>query len=158
MTTAGDRAEVRGLFQDIYLQDLVRAIYRQYAARLRDPEGRRILEAYLRGDEDRGRRIEGYLLARGLAPAPPVRRTFAVLGRIYGRLTSLLGTRVMMRIALSSGERAARRACHALGDHPKPDVLFLATLRVRNEGDLVDALRQHLIDTRPASNPGVGRP
>ena len=147
--TAGERALMRGLFQEVYLQELVREVYGSYAARLRDPEGRRLLEAYLTAEADRGRRIARCLDGRGLAPAPVVRRLFALCGRVYGRVTALLGTRVMLRIALSSGERASRRACEALGGSPAPDLLYLTTLRARNEGDLVDGLRQHLIDTRP---------
>jgi hypothetical protein len=30
-----------------------------------------------------------------------------------------------------------------------PDLVFLSTLRARNEGDLLDALTQHMIDTQP---------
>lgn len=155
MTAAApvDRGVIRGLFQEIYLQDLVLAIYRRYAARLRDPVAQRLLQAYILGGEDRGRRIERYLEGRGVAPAAAARRLFAAAGRFYGSVTALLGTRIMMRIALSSSERAARRACEALGDVPGPDLLYLMTLRVRHEGDLVDGLRQHLIDTRPRPRP-----
>ncbi len=55
----------------------------------------------------------------------------------------------MLRIVLSASRRASRRACASLGSSARPDLVYLATLRARNEGDLVDALRQHLIDTRP---------
>ena len=68
---------------------------------------------------------------------------------MYGRATSWLGTRLTLRIILSASRRAARRACASLGADPRPEMIFLATLRARNEGDLLDAMRQHLIDTRP---------
>ena len=53
-----------------------------------------------------------------------------------------------MRIALSASGRASRAACAALGAEATPDLVYFATLRARNEGDLLDALRQHLIDSR----------
>ncbi len=138
---------IRALTQEIYLQDLVLSIYRVYAARLRDAGGRAIVEDYLSAEEDRRRRIERYL-ADHRASAAPLRGIFARAGGFYGRLTSLLGTRIMLRIVLSASKRASRRACAALGSAPRPDLVYLATLRARNEGDLLDALRQHLIDTR----------
>ena len=76
-----------------------------------------------------------------------MRVLFAVAGRMYGRLTSVLGTRVMLRIALSASQRASKRACALLGDPADPEMVYLSTLRARNEGTLLDALRQHLIDT-----------
>jgi hypothetical protein len=53
----------------------------------------------------------------------------------------------MLRIALSASRRASRRACALLGDPRNPETVYLATLRARNEGELRDNLRQHLIDT-----------
>jgi hypothetical protein len=139
---------LRALLQEIYLQDLVLALYRVYARRVRDEEGRRLIETYLRSEEDRGRRMEGHLARRGAAPSRPVRALFDAIGDLYGRATSRLGTRVMLRITLSASRRAARRACAALVGAPGPELLYFATLRARHEGDLADALRQHLIDTR----------
>lgn len=133
--------------QELYLQDLVLSLYRVYAARLRDPEGRRLIEEYLRAETDRGRRIERRLSDRGTASTSPMRVLFAAAGRMYGRLTSILGTRVMLRIALSASQRASKRACALLGDPADPEMVYLSTLRARNEGLLMDALRQHLIDT-----------
>ena len=141
--------EIRPLLQEIYVQDLVLALYRVYLPRLEDERGRALIEAYLRAEEDRRRRLERYLVDRGTAPAPGVRSCFAALGALYGRLTSWLGTRIMLRITLSASRRAARRACAGLGGHRSPELMFFATLRARNEGDLLDSLRQHLIDTRP---------
>ncbi|HKN46761.1 MAG TPA: hypothetical protein VJ144_02215 [Candidatus Polarisedimenticolia bacterium] len=148
---AGARGEIRALTQDIYLQDLVLSIYSVYTGRLRDLEGRAIVEAYVRAEQDRRLRIVRHLEALGAAPAAPVGALFATAGRLYGRITSWLGTRVMLRIVLSASRRASRRACAALGQAAagRPDLLFLVTVRARNEGDLLDALRQHLIDTRP---------
>jgi hypothetical protein len=140
--------ELRSLLQEIYLQDLVLALYRAYVPRLRDARGRRLIETYLRAEEDRRGRIERYLAGRGAAPATAVRSCFTAAGALYGRLTSRLGTRVMLRIALSASRRAARRACAGLGAEARPELLYFATLRARNEGDLLDSLRQHLIDTR----------
>jgi len=128
---------------------LVRALYGIYAERLEDPQGRSLLQAYLRAEEDRGRRLALYLADRGAVPSASLLSFFAGLGRIYGRVTSRLGTRIMMRIALSASGRASRGACAALGASPTPDLVYFATLKARNEGDLLDALRQHLIDTRP---------
>ena len=87
------------------------------------------------------------LVARGAPIAPGVRSLFAAAGGLYGRLTSLLGSRVMLRIVLSASRRASRRACALLGDPASPELVYLSTLRARNEGALVDELRQHLIDT-----------
>lgn len=147
----GARGEIRALTQDIYLQDLVLSVYRTYLGRLEDEAGRAIVGAYLRAEQDRVLRIDARLTALGAAPAAAVRGLFALAGRLYGSLTSWLGTRVMLRIVLSSSTRASRRACSSLGAArgDRPDLLFLAALRARNEGDLLDALRQHLIDTRP---------
>jgi hypothetical protein len=143
--------EVRALFRDLCLLEMVRGIFGVYEARVRDPRGRRLLETYLGGEEDRGRRIRRHLEGRGCAPPGGLPRLFAAFGRLYGRATSLLGSRVMLRIALSSAERAARRACASLGAAPEPDLQYLTTLHVRHEADLVDGLRQHLIDTRRCS-------
>lgn len=147
---AASRPEpVRVLFQEIYLQDMVLGLYGIYLDRLRDAAGRALLEAYVRAEEDRRRRIERYLGTRGLAAPAGARRLFAAAGRAYGRITSLLGSRVMLRIVLSSSRRAARRACAAIGGEERPDLIFLTTLRARSVGELVDGLTQHLIDTRP---------
>ena len=140
-------AGTRGLLQEIYLQDLVLSLYGIYAPRLRDPEGRRLIENYLRAETDRRRRIERIITARGGAVPRPVRSLFSSAGSFYGRLTSLLGTRVMLRIALSASRRASRRACSLLGGPSDPEIVYLSTLRARNEGTLFDDLRQHLIDT-----------
>jgi len=142
-------AETRGLLQDIYLQDLVLALFGIYAGRLRDPEGKRLIGNYLRAEKERGKRIERYLAAHGAPITHPVRALFAAAGTLYGRLTSLFGTRVMLRIALSASRRASRRACGLLGERSDPEIAYLATLRARNEGELLDDLRQHLIDTAP---------
>ena len=140
--------EIRPLLQEIYVQDLVLALYRVYVPRLRDGAGRTLIEAYLRAEEDRRRRLERYLADRGTAPASAVRSCFAAAGALYGRVTSWLGTRIMLRIALSASWRASRRACAGLGGWSSPELIFFATLRARNEGDLLESLRQHLIDTR----------
>jgi len=143
----GTGAGIRGLIQDLYLQDLVLALYGVYAARLRDPDGTKVIETYLRAERDRRSRVERFLVARGAPIAPGVRSLFAAAGGLYGRLTSLLGSRVMLRIALSASRRASRRACALLGDPASPELVYLSTLRARNEGALLDELRQHLIDT-----------
>ena len=143
----GTGAEIRGLIQDLYLQDLVLALYGVYAARLRDPEGTKVIETYLRAERDRRNRMERFLTARGAPIASGVRSLFAAAGGLYGRLTSLLGSRVMLRIALSASRRASRRACALLGGPTSPELVYLSTLRARNEGALLDELRQHLIDT-----------
>lgn len=139
---------VRSLMQEIYLQDLVRSIYGVYLARLRDPGGRAILDLYLKSESERHRRIGDVLLRLAAAPSPRVRSLFSAAGRAYGLVTSLLGTRLMQRIVLSASRRASRNACAALGADPRPDLIYLASLRARNEGDLRDAMMQHLIDTR----------
>ncbi len=145
----GTGVGTRDLVQEIYLQDLVLSLYGIYADRLHDPEGKRLIENYLRAETDRRRRIERYLGARG-APIPrAIRWLFAAAGTLYGRFTSLLGTRVMLRIALSASRRASRRACALLGNASDPELVYLSTLRARNEGELLDDLRQHLIDTAP---------
>jgi len=138
---------MRGLLQEIYLQDLVLSLYGIYATRLRDPEGRRLIENYLKAESDRRRRIERYVASRGGAIPRPVRSLFSAAGELYGRLTSLLGTRIMLRIAFSASRRASRRACGLLGAPSDPEIAYLSTLRARNEGTLFDDLRQHLIDT-----------
>lgn len=140
---------IRALLQEIYVQDLVLSIYAVYVRRLADPGGRALIETYIGAEEDRRRRLLRYLAGREVIPGHFVRRLFATVGRIYGRLTASLGTRVMLRIALSGSRRAARRACAGLARSDEPDLVYLATLRARNEGDLLDSLRQHLIDTRP---------
>ncbi len=139
---------LRAFLQEIYLQDLVLALYGVYAARLADPEGRRLVQVYLRSEEDRRGRVERRLAASGVVPAAPLRHFFTAVGKLYGRITSCLGTRVMLRIVLSASRRASRSACVSLSAAADPDLRLLATLRARNEGDLLGALRQHLIDTR----------
>lgn len=143
----GTGAEIRGLMKDVYLQDLVLALYGVYAARLRDPGGARVIETYLRAERDRRSRIERLLLARGAPISSGVRLLFAAAGGLYGRLTSFLGSRVMLRIALSASRRASRRACALLDDPSSPELVYLSTLRARNEGAMLDDLRQHMIDT-----------
>jgi len=140
--------ERRALLQEIYLQDLTSGIYGVYTEALRDPGGRRLLEGYLRAELERRRRIEEHLGRAGFSGAPGPGRLLRAAGRLYGRLTSLLGTRVMLRIVLSASRRASRRACARLGPEDRPDLVYLAMLRARSEGDLRDALQQHLIDTR----------
>jgi hypothetical protein len=146
---AGRSAEIRRLLQDIYLQELTLPLYRVYAGRLRDAEGKRLIENYLRAEADRRRRIEKCLSGRGTEASPAVRFLFAAAGSAYGRVTSMLGTRVMLRIALSASRRASRQACALPGDPSNPELVYLSTLRARNEGELLDALGQHLIDTAP---------
>ncbi len=146
---AGPGAEIRRFLQDVYLQEMVLSLYGVYAGRLRDPRGRRPIEKYLFAEHDRQRRVERYLSVRGAAASSAVRRLFAVAGNAYGRATSVLGTRIMLRIVLSASRRASSRACARLGDFPDPELVYLSTLRARNEGDLLDALSQHLIDTAP---------
>ncbi|HEX9427265.1 MAG TPA: hypothetical protein VGA64_05715 [Candidatus Polarisedimenticolia bacterium] len=141
--------DVRTLTQEIYLQDLVLSIYRVYAGRMCDPGARSILELYLTSEAERGRRIADVLLRLGAKPSPGLRVLFSKAGRGYGIATSFLGTRLMQRIILSASRRASRHACAALGADPRPDLIYLASLRARNEGDLRDAMMQHLIDTRP---------
>ncbi len=142
----------RALLQDTYLQDLVLSIYRVYTRRMTDGAAREILEAYLKAEAYRGRliadRIAAGVEAGGASAAAPLRALFAGAGRVYGMATSLLGTRRMLRIILSASERASRRACAAVGAPAPPEAQFLATLKARNEGELADTLRQHLIDTR----------
>ncbi len=149
---SGPAGRARELQQELYLQDLVLSMYRVYTQRLKDAEGRRILEHYVRSEEDRRRRVEVRLSRQGAMIGSPIRRLFEVLGSTYGRITSRLGTRIMLRIVLAASRRASRRACAlvgatVLGDHP--ELQYLATLRARNEGDLLGELRQHLINTRP---------
>ncbi len=146
---SGPGGENRGLLQEIYLQDLVLSLYRVYTARLRDAEGRRLIEDYLRAETDRGLRIERRLADRHVTPSSVARALFSATGRLYGVLTSILGTRIMLRIILSASQRASKRACALLGNPTDPEIIYLSTLRARNEGELLDALRQHLIDTAP---------
>ncbi len=143
------RAESRALLQEIYLLDLVLALYGAYVPRLRDPEGRRLIENYLRAESDRRTRIERVLAGRGEAIAAAPRLLFRAAGRTYGGLTALLGTRAMLRGALSSSRRASKRACALLGTASSPELAYLSTLRARNEGTLRDDLLQHLIETGP---------
>jgi hypothetical protein len=146
---AGPGAAVRRLLQDIYLQEMVVSLYRVYAGRLRDAGGRGLIETYLEAESDRRRRVLAYLFGQGVSASPAVRSLFAAVGSAYGRVTSCLGTRVMLRIALSASRGASKQACARLGDPAGPDVVFLSTLRARNEGELLDGLMQHLIDTAP---------
>jgi len=158
------RGAARALLQDLYLQDLSLSIYDVYSRRAKDAAGAAILRAYLRAETTRGARIESRLEAIGSRAAPAVRALFRGAGRIYGAATAKLGTRVTLRIALSTARRAARRTCAGLGREVGPDLLHLATLKARNEGDLVDALTRHLIDTRrrdagaPPGREGSGAP
>ena len=142
----------RELQQEVYLQELVLSIYRVYVARMKDVEARGILEQYLRLETERRRRIEEHLAGRRLTPSTRIRFFFSTLGRLYGVVTSWLGTRIMLRIVLSASGSAGRRAC-AMADaalrSDQPDLQYLATMRARNEGDLLADLRQHLINTRP---------
>ena len=140
---------VREIGREIYLQDLALAIYGVYLERLDDPGGRACLAAYLAAEAERRRRLEEALARAGHRPAGAIRRLFTAAGHAYGSVTSRFGSRIMLRIALSAGERASRRACDGLSAASTPEQQYLASLRARNEGDLVDALRQHLIDTRP---------
>lgn len=146
---AGPGAAVRLLLQDIYLQEMVLSLYRVYARRLRDAGGRELIESYLAAETDRRRRVLAYLAGQGVSASPAVRSAFSVLGTAYGRLTSCLGTRVMLRIALSASRGASKQACARLGSQAGPDLVFLGTLRARNEGELLDGLTQHMIDTAP---------
>jgi len=149
---SGPGGGIREGVQEIYLLDLVLSLYRVYARRLTDPAGRAILETYLRAEEDRARRLERIVRRRSPGPPTSVRALFRGVGRLYGRATSMLGTRVMLRIVLSAGRRASRRACSradAAMRGSSPEDQYMATLRARNEADLVDALTQHLIDSRP---------
>jgi DNA-binding GntR family transcriptional regulator len=140
---------VRELCQEIYVQDLALALYGVYVARLTDAGGRACLEVYLAAEAERRRRLEEAIARTGFRPAAALRRLFAAAGRAYGGVTSWLGTRVMLRIVLSASRRASRRACARLEAAPTAEQQYLAALRARNEGDLVEAVRQHLIDTRP---------
>ena len=140
--------EFRALLQELYLQDLTLGIYGVYLQSLRDAGGRRILEDYMRMEGERRRRIGEHLERAGVVGSPGPGHFFRAAGALYGRMTSLLGTRVMLRIALSASQRASRRACARLGSPDRPDLLYLGSLRARSEGELADALRQHLIDTR----------
>jgi hypothetical protein len=142
-----ESAANRALIQEVYLQDLALTIYGIYLSRLNDTAGCAILETYLRGERFRATQIETYLGRVGLHAAPAVRTLFRGIGQVYGHLTSLLGTRMMLRIILSASRRASRRACVVLGDTESADLLYLTTLRARNEGDLLADLRQHMIDT-----------
>ena len=146
--------EWRGLIQELYLQDFTIEVYRVYRSAVRDDFGQHAFEDYLENEAERRRRIEDHLAASGAKALPMPGRLFRVAGRAYGRVTSWLGTRLMMRIALSASERASRRACERLDAIRRPDLLYLATLRAKSEGDLSLTLRQRLIDTRHG---GAGR-
>ena len=146
---AGPGAAVRRLLQDIYLQEMVLSLYRVYARRLRDAGGERLIESYLGAETERRKRVLAYLSGQGVSASRAVRSLFAALGSAYGRATSVLGTRVMLRIALSASRSASKQACARLGDPAGPDIVYLSTLRARNEGELLDGLTQHLIDTAP---------
>lgn len=143
--------EFRPLLQELYLQDLTLGVYAVYVRRLRDAAGRAILQEYLRNESERRRRIEEYLARKGVPRPSGPGRLFATAGALYGRVTALLGTRVMLRIVLTASRRASRRACARLGPADRPEIAYLASLRARSEGDLLDALTQHLIDSRPRS-------
>jgi hypothetical protein len=62
----------------------------------------------------------------------------------------------MMRIAASSSRRASRGACAALGRAASSDLLYFASLRARNVGDLLQDLEQRLIDTAPRRDTPAG--
>ena len=147
MSREGEAA--RALMQEIYLQELALSVYRIYIPRIRDAKACAILETYLKSERFRTTQIETWLQRAGVEAASALRALFRAAGTLYGYLTSWLGTRVMLRIVLSASKRASRRACGALGDGSSPDLVFLSTLRARNEGDLLDSLTQHLIDTQP---------
>lgn len=148
---------LRPLLQDVYLQDLVEGLYSVYVMRLRDGRAREIIAAYLRAESDRRLRLTRFLEDRGVRPGARVRRLFAGAGSLYGRATAWLGTRVMLRIAVSSSRRASRGACAALGRAAIPDLLYFASLRARNVGDLLQDLEQRLIDTAPRRDTRAGR-
>lgn len=141
--------ECRALLQEIYLQDFTSGIYAVYLKALRDASGRRLLEDYLRAEAERRRRIEDHLRRAGVVAQGLPGRVLRAAGGLYGRLTSLLGSRAMLRITLSASRRASRRACERLGPEDRPDLVYLGMLRAKSVGDLRDALQQHLIDTRP---------
>jgi hypothetical protein len=145
MSREGEAA--RALMREIYLQDLALSVYRIYLPRLRDANACAILTNYLEGEKFRAAQIEHYLRRQGLEPAAVIRGLFRGIGRIYGRVTALLGTRLILRIILSVSVKATRGACASLAAEESPEIVFLNTLRARNEGDLLDALRQHMIDT-----------
>ena len=147
MSREGEAA--RALMQEIYLQELALSVYRIYLPRLRDAKACAILQTYLKGERFRTTQIETWLQRVEVDAAPALRSMFRAAGALYGYLTVWLGTRMMLRIILSASKRASRRACHELGDGSSPDLVFLSTLRARNEGDLLDSLTQHLIDTQP---------
>jgi len=142
------KGEWRALLQELYLLDFTSAVYGTYQEAVRDPGGRHIFEDYLRLEAERRRRIEDHLTSAGASLLPLPGLVLRAAGRVYGRLTSLLGTRLMLRIALSASRRASRRACASLGEQARPDLIYLATLRAKSEGELCLALRQRLIDTR----------
>jgi len=141
--------ECRTLLQEIYLQDFTSGIYAFYLKALRDATGRRLLEDYLHAEAERRGRIEDHLGRAGFSVQPLPGRLLRAAGGLYGRLTSLLGSRVMLRIVLSASRRASRRACAHLGPEDRPDLVYLGMLRAKSVGDLYSALQQHLIDTRP---------
>jgi len=114
-------------------------------------------DVYLQAEADRRLRILRFLEDRGLRPGTALRRLFARAGRVYGLATAWLGTRVMMRIAASSSRRASHGACSNLGRVAGSDLLYFATLRARNVGDLLQDLEQHLIDTAPRRDTRTGR-
>jgi len=147
MSREGEAA--RALMQEIYLQELALSVYRIFLPRLRDAKACAIIDTYLQGERFRTAQIETWLQRAGIDAAPALRSMFRAAGALYGYLTVWLGTRMMLRIILSASKRASRRACGALGDGSSPDLVFLSTLRARNEGDLLDALTQHMIDTQP---------
>lgn len=149
---SGRSGQLREHQQEIYLQDLVLAIYAIYMKRLKDDEARRIIGHYLKYEGDRRRRTEDHLARHGSVVSAPLRRAFAAAGSLYGRITSWFGTRIMLRIVLSASRSASRRACVLVDSAMRgagPELQHLTTLRARNEGDLLGDLRQHLINTRP---------
>lgn len=149
---SGRRGQLREHQQEIYLQEFVLAIYSVYMKRLDDDGARRIIGHYLKYEEERRRRTEDHLARHGSIVSAPLRRAFSSSGRLYGRITSWFGARIMLRVVLSASRSASRRACVLVDSAMRgegAESQYLATLRARNEGDLLGDLRQHLINTRP---------
>jgi hypothetical protein len=140
---------LRPLLQEVYLLDLVEGLYGVYVDRIGDDPARGMIAGFLAAEADRRLRMLRFLEDRGLRPAAGLRRLFVFAGRSYGRVSSWLGDRVMLRIAASSIGRAGRAACAALDRAVAPDLVYFASLRARHAGDLRQDLEQRLIDTAP---------